>query len=184
MRFRIYRFGSLEVRTTQPQHGGEEEVGAVFSVRPDAAQAGAAGFYAARAPRAPCDADRVLKATEYIERGRRTFVVLEAEGGGVVMTEELEDGAVVWKPNPSNLEIRTSTAKVLRSADCGKAGVTIGDMRSFQASQDGRDWPKASRSRRKKYVHLAFCRAAGERVTSGFQKKTAYAQPWARCPRR
>jgi len=184
MWFRIYKLGDLEVRTTQPQHSAEEEVGAVFSTRTAAARSG--GFVA-RAPRALAERDRVQKVTEYVERsegGRATFVVLEAEGGGMALTEELADGTVVWKENPMDLEIRTSMAKVIRSADCEKAGVTFGDMKAFQVSQDGRNWPKASRSRRKRYVQLAFCKAVDEpRVGSGFYKKSAFTQSWARCPR-
>eukprot|EP00972_Heterocapsa_arctica_P093000 13716328-Heterocapsa_arctica.AAC.1 len=57
MRFRIYRVGSIEIRTTQV-HDGEEVVGAVFSVCAATAQASLKSI---------ADGELIVKATQYVE---------------------------------------------------------------------------------------------------------------------
>merc|ERR1712060_393378 len=69
-RFRIYKLGSLEVRTTQEQDG-IEIVGVVYTV-----QMGNVNDLRT------FDSARVVKVTEYVEQaslGRRYYVVLETE---------------------------------------------------------------------------------------------------------
>mmetsp|Transcript_102725 Transcript_102725/g.295790 ORF Transcript_102725/g.295790 Transcript_102725/m.295790 type:complete len:589 (+) Transcript_102725:2-1768(+) len=197
MRYRVYRFGSLEVRTVQGHmEDDEEEIGAVFSHSGESLASLEAPGWAMRAMqaaanrvRALTEGDRISKVTEYVGRSscgrmRVSFVVFEAEAGGVALTEEKEDGSVTWQENPKDLDLRTSLAKVVRSAECLKANVTIGDMMRFQASQNGRDWPQASRSKCKKYAQYAYVKASGEgpRPLSGFMKSGG-APIWVRGPR-
>jgi len=124
MRFRIYRVGSIEIRTTQA-HDGEEVVGAAFSVRSPAQVAG----------RSIADGQQIVKATQYIERVGKTagachtYVVLETEEGNMIMTELLEGQRPTFQENPADLEDRSSLAKVLRSAEC--VACTVADVRGL-----------------------------------------------------
>jgi len=132
-RFRIYKMGSLEVRTTQAS-GAAEEIGAVFSVT--TAQDDAEERLDLQA--------RVVKATEYVEplpqSGSRvqqwtlecrSYVVLETDAGRSIMVEKLQDGRAVWRQDPADLEDRNSLAKVVRSQECTD-GLTVGGVRDSQ----------------------------------------------------
>mmetsp|Transcript_45781 Transcript_45781/g.116319 ORF Transcript_45781/g.116319 Transcript_45781/m.116319 type:complete len:649 (-) Transcript_45781:203-2149(-) len=184
-RFRIYTLGSLEVRTMQ-EHGSQETVCAVFSIA-----ASSKPVWGAACRRSLSEHDRLAKVTEFVERSsdaslaRHSYVVLESELGDVVVTEKLSSGAVVWRENPSDLEFRNSLAKVIRSTTCSKSAATVGEMKKFQITQDGRDGAAASRSTRKRYAQLAFCKAVGgpDLLTSGFHRRVgsgAAARPWIR----
>jgi len=180
VRFRIYQFGSLEVRTTQ-EVGGEEAVGMVFSVGAGASHYG----FVQRRGQGLTEKDRVTKVTEYVERihgysrpSRGSYVVLETEAGHSIVTEKLRDGAVAWRENPADLEFRNSLAKVVRSVKCSCA--TVGDMKKFQITQNARSLDGgASVATCKRYAQLTFCKASGEapRLTSGFTRRTAIVQP-------
>merc|ERR1711953_161461 len=108
-RFSIYRIGSLEVRTiTEPDC--EPVIGAVFSVHAPSEHK----------PGIP-EQEVIVKATEYVERVGlefQVYVTLETDQKNVLVIEELEDGTLRFEENPSNLDDRTSLAKVLRTADC------------------------------------------------------------------
>jgi len=148
IRFRIYKIGSLEVRTTQA-HGAKEVVGAVFSVRS-----------ASQGERRAEAQELLVKATQYVERAGasqcRYYVVLESEQGHAILTEKLADGSVAWEENPQDLEDRNSLAKVLRSADCRGAAVSVGDMQSFKSGGAARG------ASSKRYADSAFTQVAGE----------------------
>merc|ERR1740117_2379939 len=125
IKFRIYKIGSLEIRTTQ-KPSGEEIIGAVFSIKvpTEACQ---------QQDRSAIEREQVLKATEYVERaptcsGHQFYVVLETEQGNVIVSAGLEDGTMVFQENPKDLEDRNSLAKVIRSADCSNASITVKDM--------------------------------------------------------
>merc|ERR1711972_530292 len=63
----------------------------------------------------------IVKATEYVERVGlefQVYVTLETDQKNALVVEELEDGTLRFEENPSNLDDRTSLAKVLRTADC------------------------------------------------------------------
>jgi len=122
IKFRIYKFGSLEVRTTQkPQ--GKETIGVVFSI--------CAPIMAGNQDRKLDENEKVVKATEYVEKackGHHTYVMLETEQGNVIVSEALENGTSSWEANPMDLEDRNSLAKVLRCADCSSASFTIREI--------------------------------------------------------
>lgn len=120
--FRIYRLGSLEVRTMQEIHC-EESIVAIFSLRDSKAGTGSVQ------PLQPHE--KIRKATEYVERAmaghRRYYIVLETEGGQRILTERHQDGRITWEADPENLDERNSLAKVTRSNECS-SGTTIHDL--------------------------------------------------------
>eukprot|EP00747_Dinoflagellata_sp_TGD_P123292 gnl/TRDRNA2_/TRDRNA2_173791_c1_seq2.p1 gnl/TRDRNA2_/TRDRNA2_173791_c1~~gnl/TRDRNA2_/TRDRNA2_173791_c1_seq2.p1 ORF type:complete len:358 (-),score=78.30 gnl/TRDRNA2_/TRDRNA2_173791_c1_seq2:53-1036(-) len=124
IQFRIYKFGSLEVRTTQ-KPDEKEIIGAVFSM--------STSVPASTQTRSVSEKERVVKATEYVERANRSagyqfYTVLETEYGNMIASAALEDGSMSWEENPKDLEDHNSLAKVLRSADCSHASITVGEM--------------------------------------------------------
>jgi len=171
IRFRIYRFGSLEVRTTQTSEG-DEEIGVVFSIR--ASAQGAAEDR--KQDRCVKDAEKVVKVTEYVERVNElhwhSYLVLETDQGNVIVTEQLKDGRVTWEENPRDLEDRNSLAKVIRSASRSNSGVFVQDMKAHRAKEQSDIG--ASPSKCKRYAQGAFVRAIGaapNRVCSGFRRQ-------------
>lgn len=177
LRFRLYKFGTLDVRTTQA-HGGEEVVGAVFSTRPSAD---------ATATRRSVQADeKITKVSEYVQAmgedaadalSRRSYIVLETAEGNVIVTEKHRDGKITWEENPEDIEDRNSLAKFIRSSACScskKAIVTVGDMESYKTNKG--KLHGSSLSACKRYVQEAFNCARGmvDRRDSGFGSKGAW----------
>lgn len=179
LRFRIYRFGSLEVRTTQ-EHDGKEVVGVVFSVRSTKRL-----YNAGRQAFSARGSERFVKITEYIEAAsqdatslkasatsssdRHSYVVLETEQGTLVVTEKRADGTVTWDENPKDLEDRNSLAKVIRSMDCA---ITVQDMRRYQMQEARKAEYGASSSACKRYAQGAYSWAGGDEhgMHGGFGK--------------
>jgi hypothetical protein len=177
-RFRAYRLGGLEVRTTTAQEGNHEVVGAVFSIAPPKAETKAEPALKAE------DGDAIVKATQYIERaglelslssvavdGRphhRSYTVLETKLGLRVVTEKLPDGTLAWEEDPLGLEERNALAKVLRFKDCRSESATIGDLRQYRESYQKRSGTNGGAQRGKRYARAAYDRAclgsAGLRV--------------------
>jgi len=158
-RFRIYRIGNLEVRTTQ-EEGASEFVGVIFSVGDRAPRSGFP------VPVRKLDDERIVKVTEYVEREpqsnwHRFFVVLETDQGSMIVTEQRLDGEVAWEENPANLDDRRSFSKVTRSKECG-GDVVVSNMRSFPIAE-GTPEGSTSNSRRR-YAKEAFRRACGQVV--------------------
>jgi len=158
-RYRTYKVGNLEVRTTQ-EFNGQELVGAVFSDSPldSAERPGAA------------DGQVVVKATEYVERlddraapptkqppPHGFFVVLLTESGDEILTERLEDGVVSWEVNPKDLAGRIALAKVTASVDCCEARVLAHDLKCFRDKEQRYAWRTSSSSTACKfYAHRLF----------------------------
>mmetsp|Transcript_108544 Transcript_108544/g.339540 ORF Transcript_108544/g.339540 Transcript_108544/m.339540 type:complete len:579 (+) Transcript_108544:1-1737(+) len=140
-RFRIYRLGSLEVRTTQ-ELDGQETIGAVFSAAAD------------REGKAIQPHEKITKVTEYVEGSNENcdcYVVLETELKSVIVAEEGKNGSVRFLENPKDLEARNSLAKVLRSADCSDPSFTAAGVKTLT-----RD---------------VYSRVSGSRAKSGFRLK-------------
>lgn len=171
-RFRIYRHGSVEVRTCQ-EHEGEEITGVVLSALPALQDA---------EHKEVDDDEKIVKATEYVERVqgdaakrmyRRSYVVLETEQGNLIMTEKLENGTVTWEENADDLDERNAHAKVVRTSSCS-AEVLVKDMKMYKARETNCYGSQASLSKCKRYAQIAFSRARGETsTTSGFWKQAA-----------
>lgn len=142
--FRIYRLGSLEVRTIQEPEG-QEEVGVVFSTRAptwDLSASKSSG-------KAIRDDEKVVRGRIYveaidIETARRLdqkwsskrldychhYVVLETEEENVIVTEKFPDGTTMMVVNPEGVEDRNSLAKLLATAeDCKDMDVAVGKAR-------------------------------------------------------
>jgi len=136
-KFRIYRLGRVEVRTTQA-FGGEETIGAVFSAR---APAHSPASESERETMALDD--RVVKATQYVEHcepwwgpaphaapsAARYYVVLETSRGAFISSELLGDGCVTFDCNPQNLASRNSFARVVHSVECQASNVRVGELK-------------------------------------------------------
>uniref|UniRef100_A0A7S1LMS8 Uncharacterized protein n=1 Tax=Alexandrium catenella TaxID=2925 RepID=A0A7S1LMS8_ALECA len=160
MRFRIYRFGSVEVRSTQ-EHEGKEVIGAIFSVRTAKKVA----------PRTnTVDHEVVVRVSEYVEAGEgamasRSYVVLETASGARVVSEKRADGSVAWEVEPKDLEDRNSLAKLVRTAELGEAA-PAGELRAVLAEQAVEG---ALPVERKQFAQGAFCMAANLEFASGFR---------------
>jgi len=161
LRFRIYRIGSLEVRTTKDSEG-EEVIGAVFSIRNQAPKTNVSKANAIE------DTEKISKVTEYVERTfifgaaaaslkRRFYLVLETEKGNKIITERLSDGQLSWVGNPDDLEDRNSLAKLTRSETCS-TGVVVRDMMACRTKLAESAVPSS-----KRYVQATFLRAAGSK---------------------
>lgn len=133
LRFRIYRVGGLEVRSTQ-EPDGEQIVGAVFSIRSRAAQTGL---------EAVGDREKISAVMECVENSFevgidqsalacRYFLVLETEEGNKIVTERLGDGQLAWIENPESLDDRKSLAKVIRR-DIANTGITVAELKEYRA---------------------------------------------------
>mmetsp|Transcript_123997 Transcript_123997/g.239133 ORF Transcript_123997/g.239133 Transcript_123997/m.239133 type:complete len:738 (-) Transcript_123997:146-2359(-) len=166
LRFRIYRIGTLEVRTTQ-EPDGKEDIGIVYSVRRRRPQQ--------ESPAAKIgEQEKIVKVTEYVERisgrkdtdpdsssCRRYYLVLETEKGHKVVTEQRTDGYATWQENAEDLEDRNSLAKVLRLKECSN-GITVQDYKHFQEGVIHRVGPYGpTRSACKRYVRNGFALASG-----------------------
>jgi hypothetical protein len=169
LRFRMYKFGSLDVRTVQ-EHDGKEVIGAVFSSRSSPAS---------RAGKRAQEQEKIVKVSEYVEVDAahyRSYIVVETEQGNSIVTEKFADGAVAWDENPEALENRNALAKFIRSWDQSKKGkVTVGEMQAFMSQCEGVE-TGTSHSARKQYAQGAFNCARGvtDRVDSGFASKQGW----------
>jgi len=157
MRFRMYKRGDLEVRTTQ-EHNSVEAIGVVFSSK-------------GGVPRGHVeDPELVTRITEYVavpapgpeghvakapEQHHRYWLLLETEAERVVVTEKLRGGEVVWLEDP-DLTSFAPNSRAVGSVACCKAGMTVGDMRKYAAQHSGKvAWPAEC----KRYAEDAYSRA-------------------------
>lgn len=139
MRFRIYRIGSLEFRSTQELRT-KEKIGAVFSIHTPLQNSKQGKI---RRTNTIGDQERFTKVTEYVEKAfsgvvsaghstfyHRYYLVLETAKGNKVLTELLLNGMVAWVDN-EDFEVRNSLAKVTFSQECS-SGVTVAAMKVFR----------------------------------------------------
>jgi len=139
-RFRIYRVGNLEFRSTQEMNS-KEEVGVVYSV---SAPSQLAKQRTALKRNPVSDGEKITKITEYVERSvdgiagasevvlhHHYYLVLETERKNKVMTELLPNGSIHWVEN-ENFESRNSLAKVIQYAD-GSNRATVGQVRGLRS---------------------------------------------------
>jgi len=152
--FRIYRLGTLEVRTMQ-EPDCEETVGIIFSLRDCGADTGSIQQLQTRA--------RIRKVTEYVERTvaghRRYYVVMETESGQRILTERNQDGQIIWEADPEIIAQRNSLAKVTRTKECASS-TTVHDL-----EMHGDALPKyspASPSMCKHWARSTYCHALGQ----------------------
>mmetsp|Transcript_45441 Transcript_45441/g.81761 ORF Transcript_45441/g.81761 Transcript_45441/m.81761 type:complete len:902 (+) Transcript_45441:67-2772(+) len=157
MVFRIYRIGSLEVRTTQ-ELGEAEKLGVVYSSREPSWQQ-SSGKKAKELP----EDELLVKAKLYVEaQGQelctssyRYYIVIETGSANCIVTERLSTGLTTWAVNPEDMEDRNSLARLLFTVNC-KAGVSVSDLKSIQAQPEG-----ASPADSKNYTQVVFQRLCG-----------------------
>jgi len=165
-RFRVYKVGSLEVRTFQ-ELDGNETVGAVFSTSPS----GEASMQKMTWRKFDL-ADAVKKVTSYVEKdpelrsGHRYYVVLETQRQKAIVTEMNAHGVIAWQEDPADLEVRNSLAKVFRSKDCGDKSIDIRDMRMSLAKVVASWQPRRSHCTGKRYAQCAYNRALAAETPS------------------
>lgn len=140
-RFRIYRLGSIEVRTLQVDEA-EEKVVNVWSIR--------SSNHANPSMKSDqvADDEKIVKITHFVERiptdtsrtedktipGHRFYVVVETAAGNVIVTEKLDD-TVTFQINPKDVEDRNSLAKTICSEDCADRSISVLDLKHLQAQQ-------------------------------------------------
>jgi len=175
MRFRIYRMGCLEMRTTQ-ELGREEVVGMVYSMHAPP-PAGSTVLHGKGKAESTKEREKIMKATEYVESAlgegqveatrtsRRYYLVLETDQGSKIVTEQLQDGNVTWQEDPEDLEARSTFAKVIKTGSWS-AGVPVREMLTFCNREAERSTDAVSQSARKKYARTAFDRARGVKATA------------------
>ncbi|CAK9107243.1 Uncharacterized protein SCF082_LOCUS49926 [Durusdinium trenchii] len=131
--FRIYKIGSLEVRTIQEAEG-PETVCVVFS-------SGAASWDGKTIKADALKKEMLARCKIFVEAmehevqmeaPRNYYTVLETKQGNAIVTEILENGEVSWVQNPNNLEDRNSLAKLLFQVDC-KEGISVQDVFQLQS---------------------------------------------------
>merc|ERR1712032_923344 len=137
IRYRVYKVGSIEVRTTQ-EHNAKEIVGAVFSrSAPEGTPIQRKQDQMVKAAVKACE--KVDKVSMYVEKELRGlshyryYVVIETEDANVIVSEQLQDGSVTWKENPADLEDRNSLAKTYRSKDCRSKGMKVQDFKAYSS---------------------------------------------------
>jgi len=168
LRFRIYRLGSLEIRTTQALHQ-EEIIGSVFSIRNQAPTTVVSKL------KTVDEQENVIKVMEYVERvfvpsadvnglSCRYYIVLETEHGNKILTERLDEGQLSWVRNPEDLEDRSSLAKLIRSETC--TGVIVRDMMRCWSKMAQGTTPSS-----KQFARAMLTGAAGTRCTSSKDMK-------------
>ena len=158
--FRIYKLGSLEVRTIQ-EVDQLEMVHVVFSSRAVSWETKGSK------PQDVLGKEKLSRCRVYVEAMEyeacnNYYIVLETHEKSVVVTERLSDGSLCWLQNPHNLEDRNSLAKLLFTADC-KEGLRMGDVKQhFEAL------PKdTAGEHRKHYAKALYVYATGRSLKLG-----------------
>lgn len=142
--FRIYRLGSLEVRTVQEEPNHPETIGVVFL-----SKAPNWSLHRAKGVSDGHHEEKIVRAKLYLEGGKylsqnpsgkrlsqcHHYVVLHTEHGNVIVMEMLADGSTTTAVNPQAVEVRNSLAKLLRTVDdCEQRNVTYGDLKVIASS--------------------------------------------------
>jgi len=154
--FRIFRHGSLEVRTVQVAEQ-EEKIGVVFSTLPESSEKAADDCLGNEL----AEGGRVVRVTEHVSAAEATggagpaadgnlryFLVLETEEGRTIALEKLQSGAVTWTENPGDPHEWAPGSRVVGSMNCYKAGITVAEMRRYRAAYESSKAASAAECRR------------------------------------
>ncbi|CAJ1395203.1 unnamed protein product [Effrenium voratum] len=157
--FRIYRIGSLEIRTTQEKFG-PEKVGVVYSgCTPTWNMASAAVDLPER--------EKLQEIKIFLEAAEEAsdkqpyhfYVVCHTVKKNIIVTERLANGSTTFVVNPKNLEDRNSLAKHMFKADCLETS-TLKDLKIMQVNMNRTE--AVSLSARKQYVKSVFNKVTGK----------------------
>ena len=160
--FRIYKIGSLEIRTTQERFT-EEQIGVVYSSR-------APTWNLAAASQELAERERVVECKVFLEAAEgdavgkqphHFYMVCNTDNKNVIVTEKLANGSTTFVINPKNLEDRNSLAKQLFKSDClDKA--TVKDVKIQQVNFNKVFEEGVNLSVRKHYVKSLFKQLTGK----------------------
>lgn len=140
MFFRIYRIGSLEVRTVQ-EFSKDEVIAAVFS-------RSSPTLVSSHVAQALQDGERLIMGKLYVEAhgvqsesGDKVktdldkchyYMVLETNRSNIIVTEKAADGSISWVVNPKNIEDRVSLSKFVKQRQCNTQ-VTAQQLQNLQS---------------------------------------------------
>jgi hypothetical protein len=159
--WRIYRLGSLEVRTIQ-ESKAEEVVGAMFSVRSSACM---------KSTRSVSGREVIVKVTEYVEMmqkptskshkgGYQYYVTFETDDGNIIASEQIGERAT-WEENGVDLVDRNSLARVVRTARCRQAQISVEMLKSSRDASLDQRVNLADHYRSRSYATNLFVAALG-----------------------
>lgn len=189
--FRIYRLGSLEVRTVQ-EPGLPEAIGVVFSARTTAWNS-----QPSRGASTLSGEEKIAKGSLYLEAiDSQTsarldekwssrlnychyYVVFETEKGNVIVTEMLGDGSAIMAVNPEGVEDRNSLAKrYMTIDDCRALNVSYSNLKLVQANNNKPIVEGAMPSKRNEYAKTIMSMivkdAGASQKNQGRTSRTAY----------
>jgi len=184
--YRIYRFGTIEVRTMQ-EPSSTENIIAMFSMRPTT-------WTAKRGCKEAADAEKVVQVKMYVEavdtissltrsiqgcaaepqeeldapwRSQKMdycqyFLVLETDSGTTLLTEKLSDGTVQTLLEPENMEERVSLARLLYTHQSKDKAVSMREVKLFQGASARCTTGGAKSSDKKLYVRNLFKLTSGK----------------------
>lgn len=138
--FRIYRTGSIEVRSME-EFGSSEVIVAVFSIRP-AMQPSTHN----QLSQTVADDEKLAKVSMYVEISPwlsapgsipypQYYTVFDTVSGNTILTEKLQDGSTSWQVNPMDLDKRNSLAKTFCSETCSSFNTTVMDVKAYQMAE-------------------------------------------------
>lgn len=160
--FRIYKIGSLEIRTTQERFA-EEQIGVVYSSR-------APTWNLAATSQELSEREKVVECKVFLEAAEgdvvgkqphHLYMVCITANKNVIVTEKLANGSTFFLVNPKSLEDRNSLAKQLFKSDCVEQA-TVKDVKTQQTNFNKTFEEGVSLSVRKQYVKSVFKQLTGK----------------------
>lgn len=160
--FRIYKIGSLEIRTTQERFA-EEQIGVVYSSR-------APTWNLAATCQELSEREKVVECKVFLEAAEgdvvgkqphHLYMVCITANKNTIVTEKLTNGSTVFLVNPKSLEDRNSLAKQLFKSDCVEQA-TVKDVKTQQTNFNKIFEEGVSLSVRKQYVKSVFKQLTGK----------------------
>jgi len=160
--FRIYKIGSLEIRTTQERFA-EEQIGVVYSSR-------APTWNLAATSQELSEREKVVECKVFLEAAEgdvvgkqphHLYMVCITANKNVIVTEKLANGSTIFLVNPKSLEDRNSLAKQLFKSDCVEQA-TVKDVKTQQTNFNKTFEEGVSLSVRKQYVKSVFKQLTGK----------------------
>lgn len=160
--FRIYKIGSLEIRTTQERFA-EEQIGVVYSSR-------APTWNLAATSQEISEREKVVECKVFLEAAEgdvvgkqphHFYMVCSTANKNIIVTEKLANGSTTFLVNPKSLEDRNSLAKQLFKSDCVEQA-TVKDVKTQQTNFNKIFEEGVSLSVRKQYVKSVFKQLTGK----------------------
>ena len=160
--FRIYKIGSLEIRTTQERFA-EEQIGVVYSSR-------APTWNLTATSQELSEREKVVECKVFLEAAEgdvmgkqpyHLYLMCITANKNIIVTEKLANGSTIFLVNPKSLEDRNSLAKQLFKSDCVEQA-TVKDVKTHQINFNKIFEEGVSLSVRKQYVKSVFKQLTGK----------------------